>query len=203
MKKILFISFTALFFLTASCSDSSDDTPVTPELSQQEKDDILFLREEEKLARDVYLYAFDLYGTQVFYNIATRGEQSHMDQVLTLIEKYSLTDPASSERGVFVNNELQELYNSLTEKADLSLQDALIVGATIEDLDIRDIEIFEDRTEKTDFLAVYNALRCGSRNHMRSFDKQLIAIGVNYEPQFISQEEYDEIVNSTGEKCGQ
>lgn len=204
MKKLMLFSFTALLFLTLGCSDDSeDDTPQIVELTQQEKEDILFMREEEKLARDVYLYAFDAYDLKIFYNIATRGEQTHMDKILTLINNYELNDPASPERGVFTDQELQELYNDLTEKVDLSLEDALIVGATIEDLDIRDLDDCEERTDKSDILAVYGALKCGSRNHMRSFDGQLTGLGIDYSAQFISQEEYDEIVNSASEKCSQ
>ncbi len=202
MKNLFLLSFITVFFLTSGCSDDTDDTPQIEELTQQEKDDLLFIREEEKLARDVYLYAYDLYGERTFTNIAN-SEQTHMDKVLTLIDTYNLSDPASSERGVFLNQELQGLYNDLTAQVDISLVDAFKVGATIEDLDIRDIEEFEDRTDKTDIIAAYDLLRCGSRNHMRSYDNQLSLLGINYIPQFISQDEFDEIVNSQNERCGQ
>lgn len=202
MKKLILSAFVSMLFLTVSCSDDSDDTiPPVDELTQQEKDDILFMREEEKLARDVYLYAYDIYGDKIFNNIS-KSEQTHMDKMLALINTYNLSDPASSERGVFTNAELQNLYNDLVSQVDLSHVDALLVGATIEDLDIRDLDRAEDDTDKTDILVTYDILICGSRNHMRGFYGQLILLGEDYTPQFISQDEFDEIINSDHESCG-
>ncbi|HHC80695.1 MAG TPA: DUF2202 domain-containing protein [Flavobacteriia bacterium] len=204
MKKLAVITMAVILSVVSSCSDDDDTTQIaqTATLSQQEKDDLLFLREEEKLARDVYLFSFDKYGEAIFNNIS-QSEQQHMDQVLTLLNAYQLSDPASADRGVFVNQELQTLYNNLTAQSDISLVEALKVGATIEDLDIRDIEDFESRTTKTDILSVYDKLRCGSRNHLRSYVGQLVANEVTYVQQFITLEEFTEIINSANERCGQ
>ncbi len=200
MKKLAFFTLIIVFTLTSSCSDDTTDENQTDILSQQEKDDLLFLREEEKLARDVYLYSFDKYGEAIFNNIA-RSEQQHMNQLLTLINNYNLNDSASSERGVFNNQELQGLYNDLTTLSDLSLIDALTVGAIIEDLDISDIDEFEGRTNIADILNTYDKLKCGSRNHLRSYIGRLIVSGVDYVPQFISLDEFNEIINSQKESC--
>lgn len=170
-------------------------------LTQQEQDDLVFLREEEKLARDVYLYSFDKYGTSIFNNIA-QSEQKHMDKVLTLLQKYNLPDLASTQRGVFNNQALQTLYNDLTSQSNISLVEALKVGATIEDLDINDIEDFEARTSVADILDMYDKLSCGSRNHLRSFSSQLTANNETYTPQFITNTEYQAIISSPNEKCG-
>lgn len=170
-------------------------------LTQQEQDDLMFLREEEKLARDVYLFSFDKYGTSIFNNIA-QSEQTHMDKVLTLLQKYNLPDLASTQRGVFNNQTLQTLYDDLTAQSNISLIEALKVGATIEDLDINDIEEFESHTYAADLLNVYDKLRCGSRNHLRSFSSQLTANNETYTPQFITNTEYQAIISSPNEKCG-
>jgi hypothetical protein len=167
--------------------------------SFQEKADLLFLREEEKLARDVYVYSYNKYGQSIFNNISN-SEQSHMNSVLNLINKYGLTDPVTSNaNGVFANSELQTLYNQLTAKSDTSLSKALEVGANIEDLDINDIKTFKNHTTNADLINVYDKLTCGSRNHMRSFVGQL---GI-YTPVYISQVEYNVIINSSNEQCGQ
>jgi hypothetical protein len=153
---------------------------------------LLHLREEKKLARDVYLYAFRKYGQQIFSNISN-SEQTHLDQILELINTYGLVDPAEEE-GKFTNEGLQNLYDQLTAKTDLSLNDALIVGATIEDLDIQDIEEFRPFTSKADIIAVLDNLQCGSRNHLRSYYAEITANGGTYTRQFISQTLFDAII---------
>ena len=198
MRKIVLIAVVALGFV--SCYNKDNTSSIVP-LTASEEEDLLTLREEEKLARDVYLYAYDKYGLDIMNNIS-QSEQMHMDKVLSLLNKYGLEDPAIPVRGAFNNETLQTLYNDLTAQVDASELDALIVGATIEDLDIYDIEDFESRTEKSDILDVYAKLTCGSRNHMRAFYGELTLRDYSYEPQFITNEELFNIVNSDRERCG-
>ncbi len=205
MKKIIFITLAFIFTVISSCSDNENDeiNEIVTEsiLSQQEIDDLKFLREEEKLARDVYLYSYDKYGNAIFNSISN-SEQQHMDSILTLLNKYDIEDPALSERGKFSNQILQGLYNDLTALSEKSLIDALTVGAIIEDLDIKDIEENESRTTRDDILIIYSKLKCGSRNHLRNYISQLISNGENYVPQYISLILFTEIINSSNEICG-
>lgn len=207
MKKTLYLLTATLLITTATtfqgCSKSDDDPEVTPvsTLTETEKNDLLHLREEEKLARDVYLYSFDKYGLNISKNISN-SEQSHMDAVLEIIEKYNLEDNSSEVTGVFNNEELQTLYNNLTAQVDISVDEALQVGATIEDLDIYDIEEFISRTENDDILAMYDMLMCGSRNHLRSYYSQIVSNGEDYSVKFINQIEFENIISSDKEQCG-
>lgn len=208
MKNLMISSMTlfALLFGSigfTSCDESNDD--ILPDtvltLTEDEKANLLFMREEEKLARDVYLYFHEKYGLNIFSNIAS-SEQTHMDAVLTIMEKYGVEDLASSELGVFTNATLQQLYNDLIAQGNASLTDALRAGATIEDVDIRDLDNVIEATTKADLMNMYKMLECGSRNHMRAFTSNLDSQGVTYAPQFISQEQYDEIINGEHEHCG-
>ncbi|WP_456378533.1 DUF2202 domain-containing protein [Lutibacter sp.] len=201
MKKLMLL---VLVFLTvSSCSNNDNDviTPSTSILSQEEIDDLLFLREEEKLARDVYLFSYDKYGEMIFNSIS-QSEQQHMNSVLTLLNTYEISDPASTERGVFTNQTLQNLYNDLTTQSKISLVEALKVGATIEDLDLNDIHEDKSNTTREDLINVYEKLSCGSRNHLRIYIDQLLLNGENYLPQYISLTEFTEIMNSDSEICG-
>jgi hypothetical protein len=198
MKSILFTGFLTLIVLS-SCSKDNDNQS-TVALTQAEVTDLKFLREEEKLARDVYLYSYNKYQVSIFNSIS-QSEQTHMDSVLSLLNKYGITDSASTEIGVFNNADLQLLYTNLTNQSNTSLIEALRVGATIEDLDINDIDDFIGNTTKSDLLTVYNNLTCGSKNHIRSFTSQLSANGVTYIPQFISQEYYDIILSEPTGGC--
>jgi hypothetical protein len=175
------------------------------ELSVDEELSLIRMREEEKLARDVYATLYDVWQAPIFNNIS-QSEQRHMNAVKVLIDKYNLVDPVTdSTVGVFTDPEFQGLYVSLVEQGSASLVDALIVGATIEDLDIKDIQDFLAQTDNEDITAVYENLVRGSRNHMRAFTYQLSLNGETYEAQFITQEELDAIITSpreTGNRNG-
>ncbi len=80
------------------------------------------MREEEKLARDVYLQVADLWGMNIFSNIA-RSEQTHMDSVLSLIDLFGAVDPVGDRaRDEFANQDLQALYNDLVSQGGLSVE---------------------------------------------------------------------------------
>lgn len=170
-------------------------------LSVREKKDLLFMREEEKLARDVYQSLYEMWNMPVFRNIA-KSEQRHMDMIKLLIDKYGLEDPVeitADKRGVFKNKRLQSLYRKLVKKGSKSLIDALEVGATIEDLDIKDLHKALKDTDNQDIRAVYQNLMKGSRNHMRAFTRILNRYGIEYKPKYISDKEYLSIINSKHE----
>jgi hypothetical protein len=124
-----------------------------------------------------------------------------MNSVLQLLNKYNIQDPISVEIGVFNNQTLQDMYNQLVDKSSISLLDALIVGNQIEDLDINDLTLNELRTNKLDLLSVYSSLKCGSKNHLRSFYSQLLQQGGLYNPEYISQDSFNSIVSTPTEKC--
>lgn len=166
------------------------------DLSDAELAALSLMREEEKLARDTYLYLYDIWGSAIFDNIA-ESEQRHTDAVLRLIQKYDLTDPAENDLlGVFADSVLQGLYDSLSAQGTPSLMDALIVGATIEDLDIFDLHNQMAIVDNEDITVVFESLLRGSRNHLRAFSARLNEMNVVYTPLYISQAEYDSIVNS-------
>jgi hypothetical protein len=165
-------------------------------ITPAEAKDLTYLREEEKLARDVYLALQARWGLAIFGNIA-QSEQTHTDAVLGLLSAYRLPDPVGTQpAGVFTDGGLQRLYAQLVAQGSRSVQDALLVGATIEDLDLSDLEEMRLRTRKADLQAVYANLAKGSRNHLRAFTRQLSARGITYAPQFISAEDYAAIIGS-------
>lgn len=170
------------------------------EINEKEKNGLILMREEEKLARDVYTALGSVWGLNIFSNIAS-SEQTHMDAVKVLLTKYGITDPVIKDvPGVFASKDMQKLYDTLVTQGKQSRVQALVVGATIEDLDIRDLENLKKETTREDILSTYNALQKGSRNHMRAFTRNLKAEGVIYVPQYISQNTYDSIINSPQER---
>jgi len=157
-----------------------------------------YMREEEKLAHDVYVAMSVKWGTpRIFYQIS-QSETTHTNAVLSLLNRYRIADPAAGlPAGKYADPTLQALYDSLIKAGNVSRIEALKVGALIEETDIRDINLQKANTTKADILRVYNNLLCGSQNHMRSFNRNLLNSGVVYVPQVITQAEWDAIINSS------
>ncbi len=173
-------------------------------LSQAEIDALNYMREEEKLARDVYLALGRTWGLPVFTNIAS-SEQTHMDAILTLLNTYGLVDPASTQEGVFNNPDLQALYDQLVAQGNLSQTEAFMVGAAIEEIDILDLRARLTETTHADIQQVFTILEGASENHLSAFTKNLSSrYGVTYTPQYLSVEDYQSILASisTGNGVG-
>jgi hypothetical protein len=141
-------------------------------LSDVEKDHLLLMREEEKLARDVYQELNAKWNHQTFSNIS-KSEQQHMDSLKVLLDKYGISDPAAGKKpGEFTNQKLQGLYAQLVQKGSQSLNDALVVGVEVEKLDIADLEKAISKTTHSDVNLVYKNLLRGSNNHLKAFSSQ-------------------------------
>jgi len=171
-----------------------DNQPVQP-LSAEEEKSLYLMREEEKLAHDVYQALYARWNLPVFQNIAA-SEQRHTDRIKMLLDRYGLKDPIIDQQGLFTDAHLQELYSALVEQGSVSQLDALKAGATIEDLDIHDLVTLLETIDNQDIRRVYENLTKGSRNHMRSFYRLIVAAGGSYSAQYISQEALDEIISS-------
>lgn len=164
------------------------------ELNAAEKAALLLLREEEKLARDVYLKLYELWNYPIFRNIG-ESEAQHMESVGILLDRYNISDPVGEDDpGVFQSAELQKLYGELIEQGSESFAAALTTGATIEDLDIADLQAALEESDNQDIGIVFQNLMKGSRNHLRSFVSQLERLNLTYSPQYISQEYFEQIL---------
>ncbi|WP_338228101.1 DUF2202 domain-containing protein [Algoriphagus taiwanensis] len=200
MKRIL-LPIALMLITFSGCQDEESTLPPS-RLSEQELETLLFTREEEKLAFDVYNYAFEKHGLPAFQNIAS-SEQQHINAVLSVMASNGIADPlnGTTDRGIFSNPTLQDLYSLLTARVNQSLQESIKVGLLIEDMDINDLKAGILETSNPQLIQVYSSLKCGSENHLRSFFNQAQIQGVDYSPEFTSQEEYTQIVNSPRTSC--
>jgi len=147
----------------------------TTELTKAQKDDLVFMYQEEKVARDAYATLGDKWGEAIFTNIES-SEQSHMDAVKGLLEAYDIPVPVIEDsEGVFENEELQALYDALVAKGEKSLEDAYEVGVAIEETDIVDLE--EKMVDAPDdVVKVFQNLLDGSNSHLAAFNRVLDAL---------------------------
>jgi hypothetical protein len=139
-------------------------------LNQAEIDWLTHMRQEEKLARDVYQVLFEKWGVSIFSNIAN-SEQRHTDAIENQIEKYGIVDPVTNEnlRGNFADLALNVLYDQLVNRGLSSLKEAYQVGLDIESLDIGDLKIAMSVTVHSDIDNVYSHLLTGSYSHLNAF----------------------------------
>lgn len=161
-------------------------------LSQSEKDGLILMREEEKLAGDVYAYFYAKYALRPFTNI-NKSEVQHSGAVLRLLTYFGIPDPALTEAGKFSNTDIQGLYDKLTAEGSTA-ENALAVGAFIEEYDIADLRKLIAETQNADIKMVYTNLLNGSYNHIKAFTRVLAGRGVTYTPQILSANELNEIL---------
>jgi len=191
-------------FLLALFSCNNDDSSVADvdntNLTNEDSAALLFMLEEEKLARDTYTYLEDLWEINQFSNIKN-SEQSHMNAVIGLLDQYNISYTLLSY-GEFNNPDIQKLYDQFIDYGSKNEANALEVGANIEDLDIVDLANYIDATTNSAITNVFKSLQCGSRNHLRSFVSAIELSGNTYEPQYLTQEDYTLIINDSREQCG-
>lgn len=193
-------SFLLGFFIFFGCSDDNNNPQQNLQvLTEEDKEGLLFMLEEEKLARDTYSYMYSLWGVNQFSNIKN-SEQSHMNAIANELDKYNIPYVILPE-GEFSYPELQNFYNQFVIDGQISKLNALTIGATIEDLDIVDLEEYIQDSTNSSIIGIYESLQCGSKNHLRSYVSAIISNGGTYDPQFLSQAEYEDILNGSHEQC--
>lgn len=164
--------------------------------------DLLHLREEEKLARDVYTRLASSSKEPIFRNIA-RAESQHMRSIEQLARAgnagpLNLNDTP----GEFAFPEYQQLYETLVASGSRSPLDALKVGE-IEEMDIADLRQIMAQSTDPQARRVLEHLMQGSQNHLRAFASQIARRGASYNAEFLSQSDFDQIANASGRGRGQ
>lgn len=203
----------------AGNASGGNDSSGSKQVDENEIQHLIFMREEEKLARDVYITLGMMYpNLKVFGNISA-SEERHTCSVCDKLNQYDIEDPVVNDNvGVFSGKEygsyFTEKYQQLVARGEVSELEALYVGGFIEELDMMDIQqcpkviVETDNgidsidqcgkvyTDNADIQRMYTSLLEGSKNHLRAFvngiEKQIGA--GNYEAQVLSQEQVDEIL---------
>lgn len=146
--------------------------PAQP-LTAEETQWLGFMREEEKMARDVYQQLFEKWNLAAFSNISA-SEDRHFSAVGVLLSRYGAPDPAQNNpAGIYSDTKLSALYSELIAKGTQSIKDAIEVGVLIEKADIADLETALKDTAKLDIKRVFTNLLDGSFNHLEAFEANL------------------------------
>ena len=143
------------------------------QLTETDAANIIYMRQEEKLARDVYITLNEIWDAPVFGNIIA-SEQRHMDALKNLIDLYNLEDPITDNTvGEFDNSEFADLYDYFVEKGTINnlFLDALNVGVSIETLDVADLQEKLEQTTAINVKRVFSNLLAGSEKHLAAFQR--------------------------------
>lgn len=188
---------TYLFTIIIFLSLIFNPLKVFSQLTDAEINSIMSLREEEKVAYDVYTFMFEKYESKVFKNIA-ENEKDHMDKIKELIIQFNLNDPLSGisdQKGVFNNKKMQALYDEMIMAGNYGLLDALRAAARFEETDI--IDLRNDLSAASDQTVVntYINLESSSQDHLRALVKVIKDEGISYKPSYLSKEDFDKIMS--------
>jgi hypothetical protein len=167
------------------------------QLSDAEVNGILSLREEEKVAYDVYTVMFEKYESKVFKKIA-ENEKEHMNKIKELIDQFNLTDPIAGtedQKGVFSNKKMQTMYDEMILGGNYGLLDALRAAARFEETDIVDLRKYLSSASDQSVINIYLNLESGSQDHLRSLVKYIEDEGISYKPSYLSKEDFDKIMS--------
>lgn len=139
-------------------------------LNENEAASLVYMIEEEKMARDIYDALYELTGIETFDTISD-SEQKHYDTLLKVASKAGIdTTTISDEAGVYTITEIQDLYTTLLAEGSLSSEDAVNVGILIEQTDIADLQSAIESTDITLLGQVYSHLLDASQNHLAAFE---------------------------------
>ena len=166
-----------------------------PELTDSELDILLGMKEEEKLAHDVYIALYEKWGSLIFSNISS-AEERHMNAVIRLLEYYGSDETSVGEAGIFTIDKFQILYDELVAAGSVSIAEAYKTGLLIEEMDIKDLTEALEIVSNDNIVLVFENLLKASRNHLRAFNRELTKLEITYVPVYISQDEFDQILDS-------
>ncbi len=178
MKNRIIIYAFALFWLSTI---TTTGTCLAAEKGHAEKnaalgadtlDALRYIREEVKLARDVYSALSDIWGLEVFENTA-KSKQSLMNAVSYLLTPYGFDGP-TGDAGKFVDSDLQELYSYLIDRGKVSRSNAIDATILIEQTVIADLKDVFLQTNATDVYKVLTLLMEGSENHLHELRRYLV-----------------------------
>lgn len=194
MNKLIALLIPLLLVSGTAWPTGPGGSPNPGQLASDEKATLLYMREEEKLARDVYTTLNQTWSEAVFENIS-ESEQRHMDTLLSKLDFFGVEDPVTNdESGAFSDPAIGEMYDELVSRGMTTLLEAYYVGAYIEEMDIRDLGAAIVETDEPPLIKAYGNLQAASRNHLRAFVGHIQAMDVVYQAQVLDQAEVDSIV---------
>lgn len=166
------VSGAAVAGAQALAADPTPSPSAGAALDEQAQEHVAFIREEERLARDLYTALDAHHDGLAPFSMIKNAEQRHFDAAGRLIDIYHLDDPSEgAEAGEYAFDELQERYDGWLERGLKSEQEAFTVGVELETADIADLEKMIADIDNAQVDRVLGHLLQGSEHHLDAFTK--------------------------------
>jgi hypothetical protein len=164
-------------------------------LSASERQTLLHLSEQEKLARDLYESLSETWRLDVFHT-TSGSEDIHADALRTLLGRYKLFDPSQGlGRGEFSRVDLAERYGDLIARGRFSPVEALKAAASVEELEIEDMSRRLLDVQVPEIQSVLETVVSSDKHHLRSLVVALRKLGHAYQPTRLPRDQYDLILD--------
>lgn len=222
MRTYLITATLAGLFTLASCSQSDDVvqddstlsilkveedgtsmmtraniTPVmeaTSPLTADETEFLYAIREDEKIAHDVYAAFSALYPAAKTISKIMTAESSHISAAEAVLDYYEIEYPPLSDTGIFEDADRQALYNDLITKGTTLIK-AYGTMALMEEETVYAYKSIQNQLTNSNLSLLLSQLIKASSNHLRATVRQVVKLGGSYSPAYLSDEEYQTIIN--------
>ena len=209
MKKYLLSFISYLLLIGLFIPSCTQDSPITdsPEKSKEGEMataqltedleaweiDLLTLAKAEKLAYDLYNELKVLYPNNPVFDHTASSELRHWTRISDLIATYdNLDDPTRDDGGTAYDpgvfddaaDDFTTFYNTLIAGAGTDVLTALKVGYVVEALEILKVDVAVQSATAADIseaLAVYNCLVNAEPHHLKSYNWNLLKLGLTYD----------------------
>jgi hypothetical protein len=191
-KGLSLIMVIAGFFIVSTLSSWSY---YSDPLNDQEKEALVVMIQEAKLSKEL-AQDFNRTWKVAFFNHIVQSEELHINQLKRIIRKNNGTDPlAFLSYGLFHDQTLQEEFKHYTAQGQKSVTAALFLIAQVQEKNILSLGYQLDRVVNPELRALYANRQHFTTSYFRMAVQNLGKIGVIYEPQLMSSEQYKAIMD--------
>jgi hypothetical protein len=191
------VSSAPLLPVAGEAQEAPPGPPRSPNapLGESDRRTLLYVSEQEKLARDLYASLSETWRLDVFHT-TSGSEDIHADALRTLLARYRLPDPSQGlGRGEFTSVDLAERYDDLIARGRFSPVEALKAAASVEELEIQDIGSRLRRVQAPELQNVLENVVASDKHHLRSLVVALRRLGHTYAPSRLPREQFDTILD--------
>ncbi|MEO8513275.1 MAG: DUF2202 domain-containing protein [Ignavibacteria bacterium] len=180
-----FILITWILFLSSIEGYSSD--------IKNKKDLFLKLYQEEKMAYDLYGEFYERWSLSVFSKVQQR-EAKHVWCVERIMDNYGFKYKSNTKAGLYSDKEIQKIYDELSVNGCISDLAALEAAAFIKEKYIYELRESIRYQEDEYIVKVIFLMESAAQSHLRAFVNSIRLSGSDYNPVFLSEDEFSHIM---------